>query len=107
VQVGDKAPHRDASVWRRPSRFGALYSITLVPLRVTILTYDCIPPLLAVAPSTPRYQDYGIQSTSLRCWCKFYEVLLLHPLRGAVPEQELDIDDCRSEDLRSARCSLV
>ena len=107
MQDGDKAPLRYASVRRRPSRFGALYSITLVPLRVEILTYDYIPPPSEVAPSTLRYQDYGIQSTSLRYWCKFYEVLLLHPLRGAVPEQELDIDDCRSEDLRSTRCSFV
>ena len=34
VQDGDKAPHRDASVWRRPSRLGALDSIILLPLRI-------------------------------------------------------------------------
>ena len=58
VQDGDKEPHKDASVWRRPLRFGALYSITLVPLRVKM--QNCIPPLSEVAPLTLRYQDYGI-----------------------------------------------
>jgi hypothetical protein len=38
---GDKAPHMDASVWRRPSRLGALDSIILSSFRIEMQI--CIP----------------------------------------------------------------
>ena len=41
VQDGDKAPHRDASVWRRPSRLDTLDSIILLPFRIEMQI--CIP----------------------------------------------------------------
>jgi hypothetical protein len=69
VQDGDKTPHRDASVWRRPSRLGALDSIILLPLSIEMRI--CIHRPSEVAPSSHLpyevARSWNIKNLTERC----------------------------------------